>query len=93
MSWTKVAAFLDSGGGAGTVYGCAGAAGCSEENSVDFVRSIDRQRDDLISKITGHVSVGAVQPLDVANAAKAGASTTPIDVPGAANKPKTPQSH
>jgi TPR repeat protein len=43
----------------------------------------------VIGKITGHVRVGAVQPLKVADAAKANASTVPLDVP----QQPAPESH
>lgn len=69
-------------GGFGEVYSCAGGSeGCSDESAPDFVRRMRDQRDQLVERITGHVTVGAVQPLDVATDAKAHASTQPIDVP------------
>ncbi|HET7779776.1 MAG TPA: hypothetical protein VFL07_14560 [Rudaea sp.] len=60
--------------GPGYVDTCAGAAGCTNENSVSFARRMDAQRSALIAQITGHVSVGSVQPLEVSPEAKQHAS-------------------
>lgn len=50
-----------------------------------YVRRQSKEMDALIGKITGHVTVGAVQPLKVAADARANASTTPLATP-----PQTP---
>ena len=55
---------------------CAGGAGCTDENSVSFVHRMDAQRSALIAQITGHVSVGSVQPLPVPAEARQNASHT-----------------
>ena len=68
-------------GGFGDVYTCAGPAGCDAETGSDFIQRMRAQREALISQITGHVTVGAVQPLDVAADAKKNASAQAIDVP------------
>ena len=71
--------------GPGSVDTCGGAAGCTNENSVNFARRMDAQRSALIAQITGHVSVGAMQPLEVPAEAKKNASHTvllpPADEP------------
>lgn len=67
--------------GPGYVNTCAGGAGCTDENSVSFVHRMDAQRSALIAQITGHVSVGAVQPLPVPAEAKRNASQTPLNSP------------
>ena len=64
--------------GPGYVDTCAGAGGCTNENSVSFARRLDAQRSALIGQITGHVSVGGVQPLEVPAEAKKNASHTPL---------------
>ncbi len=61
--------------GAGTVT-TYGGADSNSENSVDFVRRMDAQRDALIAKITGRVTVGGVQALPVPDADKHDASHT-----------------
>jgi hypothetical protein len=60
--------------GPGYVNTCAGGAGCTDENSVSFVHRMEAQRSALIAQITGHVSVGGVQPLEVPAEAKQHAS-------------------
>ena len=65
--------------GPGTVYTAAGARGL-EENSADFVHRLDAQRAALIAQITGHVTVGAVQPLPVPERDKRDASHTVLDL-------------
>jgi len=60
--------------GPGYVDTCAGGAGCTNENSVSFARRMETQRSALIAQITGHVSVGGVQPLEVPAEAKKNAS-------------------
>jgi TPR repeat protein len=60
--------------GPGSVATVGGGRGL-EENSVDFVHRMDAQRDALIAQITGHVTVGAVRPLDVAPEARRNASS------------------
>ena len=67
--------------GPGYVDTCAGGAGCTNENSVNFARRMDAQRSALIAQITGHVSVGAMQPLEVSPEAKQHASQKPLLVP------------
>ena len=54
-----------------------------------YLRRQDKTMNELISKITGHVRVGAVQPLKVADAARANASTVLLDVP----QPPAAESH
>lgn len=56
-------------------------AGELPTTSTDFQHRIGAQRDQLISQIRGHVTVGSVQALNVPANAKANASTTPIDAP------------
>lgn len=68
-------------GGSGEVYTCARSEGCAAESGSDFERRMRDQRDALISQITGHVTVGAVQALPVAPDARQNASDTVIDVP------------
>ncbi len=65
--------------GPGYVDTCAGAAGCTNENSVSFARRMDTQRSALIAQITGHVSVGAMQPLEVPAEVKQNASQKVLD--------------
>jgi len=67
--------------GPGSVDTCAGAAGCTNENSVSFARRMDTQRTALIAQITGHVSVGLVQPLELSPEAKQHASHKPLLLP------------
>jgi hypothetical protein len=64
--------------GPGYVDTCAGGAGCTDESSVSFVHRMDAQRSALIAQITGHVTVGAVQPLEVPADVKQHASRTPL---------------
>lgn len=45
----------------------------------DYVRQISGERDQLISRIRGRVTVGAVAPLKVPQDARANASDTPLD--------------
>jgi TPR repeat protein len=66
--------------GPGSVQVAAGAAGSSDENSADFVHRMDAQRDALIARITGHVTVGAVRPLEVAPEARHDASDTVLEL-------------
>ena len=47
----------------------------------DFTRRISGERDQLISKIRGHVTVGSVTPLKVPQDARVNASSTPLDAP------------
>jgi TPR repeat protein len=47
----------------------------------DFARQISGERDQLISKIRGHVTVGSVTQLNVPQDAKANVSHTPLDTP------------
>ena len=54
--------------------------GLPEIGSVHLRRQ-DKTMREMIDKITGHVRVGAVQPLKVAEDAKANASTQLLDVP------------
>lgn len=71
--------------GPGYVQTCAGGAGCTNEDSTNYARRMDAQRSALIAQITGHVTVGGVQPLAVPAEAKQNASHTlllqPSDVP------------
>lgn len=64
--------------GPGYVQTCAGGAGCSNEDSSNYARRLDSQRSALIAQITGHVTVGGVQPLAVPAEAKQNASHTPL---------------
>ena len=59
------------------------------ENGATYLSRQDKTMNELIGKITGHVRVGAVQPLKVADAARANASTVPLDVP----QQPAPESH
>jgi TPR repeat protein len=63
-----------------SVQEVGGGDGLPEIGAV-YLRRQDKTMNELISKITGHVRVGAVQPLKVADAARANASTIPLDVP------------
>jgi len=65
-----------------------GGDGLPEIGAV-YLRRQDKTMNELISKITGHVRVGAVQPLKVADAARANASTIPLDIP----QQPAPESH
>lgn len=56
-----------------------------------YLRRQDKAMNELIGKITGHVTVGAVKALNVAPAAKANVSTTPLDV--SLKTQVEPQSH
>jgi len=47
----------------------------------DFAQRIGAQRDQLISQIRGHVTVGAVTPLTVPREARSNASDAPLDAP------------
>ena len=47
----------------------------------DFAHRIGNERDQLISKIRGHVTVGSVTPLKLPQDAKVNTSSTPIDAP------------
>lgn len=51
------------------------------EHGATFARENEQQREELLDKIAGRVSVGSVQPLNVPANAKAGVAATPIDVP------------
>jgi hypothetical protein len=62
--------------------------GLPEIGSVYLGRQ-DKAMNELIGKITGHVRVGAVQPLKVAADAKVNASTVPLNVP----QQPAPESH
>lgn len=54
----------------------------------DFTHRVGAERDQLISKIRGHVTVGSVRPLEVPRDAAPNASRTPLDAtPSAAQNP------
>ncbi len=65
-----------------------GGDGLPEIGAV-YLRRQDKTMHELISKITGHVRVGAVQPLKVADSARGNASTIPLDMP----QQPAPESH
>jgi len=74
----KVSLFGFGVPGPGSVTTFTGGNHGYDENSASFVYRMDAQRDALIAEIRGHVSVGAVQPLNVPEQAKRDASHTPL---------------
>jgi TPR repeat protein len=60
--------------------GSVTTVGYGSENSADFVRRMDAQRDALVAQIKGHVTVGSVQALGVAPDARGNASDKVLEV-------------
>ncbi|QBB72049.1 sel1 repeat family protein [Pseudolysobacter antarcticus] len=75
-----------------TVTTAGDNGGLPEIGSVYFDR-MNKQRDELIGQITGHVTVGKVGSLPVAAAAKANASQTPITMQPAPAKSSNVEKH
>ena len=59
----------------------ASETGPQAQNGTTYYASLNTQRDKLLNRITGHVTVGKVQALPVTEDAKANASQVPINAP------------
>lgn len=59
----------------------ASETGAQAQNGATYYASLNTQRDKLLNRITGHVTVGKVQALPVTEDAKTNASQVPVNAP------------
>ena len=59
----------------------AGDTGAMGEDASTFFADVDKKHDEFISNFTGHVTVGSVRSLPVAQEARNNASQTPLNSP------------
>lgn len=59
----------------------AGDTGAMGEDASTFFADVDKKHDEFISNFTGHVTVGSVRSLPVAQDARTNASQTPLNSP------------